>query len=109
MLQFLIGVMSFVTFTIDVIKYVGLRLIVLFTIALTCVMFKCSISTQLPKLSYLTLVVRTYYYRRLQFFSAHRVCIHSIPFHRFISGNEAHIQKPDDTNINIINNNNNNI
>ena len=22
----------------------------------------------------------------------------SIPFHRFISGNEAHIQKPDDTN-----------
>ena len=24
---------------------------------------------------------------------------HSIPFHRFISGNEAHIQKPDDTNI----------
>ena len=26
------------------------------------------------------------------------IIFHSIPFHRFISGNEAHIQKPDDTN-----------
>jgi len=61
LLQFLISLMSFVTFVIDVVAYVGLRMIILFTLALTCIMFKCSISTQLPRLSYLTLVVRSRY------------------------------------------------
>jgi len=72
LLQFLISLMSFVTFVIDVIQYVGLRMIILFTLALTCIMFKCSIATQLPRLSYLTLVVRTIQYDTIRYGIAKR-------------------------------------
>ena len=58
MLQFLISLTTFVVFLIDIVTFAGLRMIILYTLVLTVSMFKGSIATHLPKISYLTLGVR---------------------------------------------------